>query len=186
MGLSTIKEMSLLIQQLEILSQEQKTFSNTALHFIASGKTIFEENGIIYRVSKENDAATRIGLVKYAKDSGINIFQEEEVIPELSNNIFWTTSQKKLAIDQKRSSDEEILVELKKQLKESEYNRFLTFIKDTGFMWFGCNYNYGRTEVGDIKIFDWIANVSVRKIKDKYRLFTNNNRRIEYLWKPPL
>lgn len=53
-------------------------------------------------------------------------------------------------------------------------------------MWFGCNYNYGRTETGDIRIFDWIANVSVRKIKDKYRLFTNNNRRIEYLWKPPL
>ena len=137
------------LNQIETLNQKE-------FNFHISSKIVFEEDQDIFRISSLINMAKRLLIIKLFESQGSQLFLPEEIV--YFDNFCGVSKQHKLT-KLCNYSDKEIFDTLTEKEKE--------IIEKYGFLWYGKG-NSGFSNRGEIKIFDYIANLSVKQIKNTF------------------
>lgn len=159
------------IDDLDTLLSSMKDNLSSGLKLHIYGKYIIEEDGFIYRIYGWREGLEKLGLIKYFEEQGVHILLPEKQIATKTKEIIFTKQKKITPISLK--GDQECLSILKNQLSQKEYEHMIEIFQKIGFMWYGGNRNCGKDEDGKIKIFDWIANISVTKRRGKPQIINS-------------
>lgn len=138
------------LNQIETLNQKE-------FNFHISSKIVFEEGQDIFRISSLINMAKRLLIIKLFESQGSQLFLPEEVV--YFDSFCGVSKQRKLT-KLCNYSDREIFDTLSRKEKE--------IIEKYGFLWYGKG-NSGFSDKGEIKIFDYIANLSVKQIKKTFK-----------------
>lgn len=140
-----------------------KTMNTFRFNISLDDKVVFECDGKICRISPAYDAAIRLGILKMFEGKGFYVFQPEIEVPEASTRYLTTTLQEKVtpANFKTRAEGQDELFKRYNAQQQKEMRELFERLRIIGW---SSHDNCGYDKDGNLKIFDYVANVSVREM----------------------
>lgn len=124
--------------------------------------TVYDQNlEKIIRIDSPEEVYKRILICEFFKQKGISIFLSEKILDKTDFCII--TEQVPIILWDRLAEDIEPAI---KQNYQKDYQRMRTLFDKYGIMWYH-KQNVGIDTAGDIRIFDYIANLAIRQKKNE-------------------
>lgn len=161
-----LKELALRVENLE---KARKAFDDLKMvpgykfDISCRDKTVLDDGeGDIIKMEPLFAGMKRKALAQYFKKIGFPILVEGIIVPECTTEYLLTTREERIN-DVGWRSDDMVLQAITEKYGQERLKEFQDLMKKFSMHWYGSNFNTGLDSNGDIKIFDYVACVSVKQ-----------------------